>query len=199
MACEDVDWDLEDQLRASAARMAEITAVLQHEQRKNCCTGIHGSHTARCSADNVDDRLTCWCCQGTFPASWAAVWSAKGSRCFECESHKKPCEAHAGAQLEAVYGRLPAPETTGPMTIAESTVHHPPHYNAGTIEHCQVVEDQGYADGYYFGQTTKYAFRAGRKPGAEKIEDLKKLAWYAQRWVAWTERGPQVWTEPKKT
>lgn len=72
-------------------------------------------------------------------------------------------------------------------------VHHPRHYNLGIVEHCELVEDQGYADGYLFGQVTKYAFRAGRKHGASKLEDLEKLAWYAKRWVAWHKHGKKIW------
>jgi len=73
------------------------------------------------------------------------------------------------------------------------SVHHPAHYNVGDIEHCEMVEDQGHADGYYFGQVTKYAFRVGRKPGTEALEDLQKMHWYAARWLAWRRYGKRIW------
>jgi hypothetical protein len=79
------------------------------------------------------------------------------------------------------------------MPAEYEAVHHPKHYNVGDIEHCEMVEDQGHADGYYFGQVTKYAFRAGKKPGAERLEDLAKAHWYAARWLAWTRYGKRIW------
>ena len=63
-----------------------------------CCSGINGSHTARCEANK--DRLTCWCCGGTFPSMWACLWSDKGSRCFACESHVDACRLFVGRPLE---------------------------------------------------------------------------------------------------
>jgi hypothetical protein len=72
-------------------------------------------------------------------------------------------------------------------------VHHPKHYNKGDIEHCEMVEDQGHADGYYFGQVTKYVFRIGDKPNEELIRDLAKTHWYAARWLAWRKHGKAIW------
>lgn len=73
------------------------------------------------------------------------------------------------------------------------TVHHPPHYLSGDIEHCEYVEACGKADGYYFGQVTKYLHRAGSKPGADELEDLRKAHWYMARWVAWKKYGKKIW------
>lgn len=56
-----------------------------------------------------------------------------------------------------------------------------------------MVEDQGKADGYYFGQVTKYLFRQGHKPDAPPIQDLEKAHWYMARWVAWTKYGRRIW------
>ena len=72
-------------------------------------------------------------------------------------------------------------------------VHHPAYYNAGDVEHCEMVEDQGHADGYYFGQVTKYAFRAGQKPGEPALYDLQKMHWYAARWLVWRRYGKRIW------
>jgi hypothetical protein len=76
---------------------------------------------------------------------------------------------------------------------AYEAVHHPTHYNQGDIEHCELVEDQGHAEGYYFGQVTKYVFRTGHKPTADSLEDLKKAHWYMARWVAWRTYGKAIW------
>lgn len=78
------------------------------------------------------------------------------------------------------------------------TVNHPAHYNQGDIEHCELVEDQGHASGYYFGQVTKYLFRAGVKPGTAHLEDLRKAAWYLNRWVAWRAEGKAIWKIQRK-
>ena len=80
-----------------------------------------------------------------------------------------------------------------PLSKLYETVHHPKHYNIGDVEHMEMVEDQGYADGYYFGQVTKYLFRAARKPGVESKEDLRKAQWYMNRWVAWLTHGKKLW------
>lgn len=72
-------------------------------------------------------------------------------------------------------------------------VHHPPHYNDGDIEHCEYVEDRGWADGYYPGQITKYLHRAGSKPGQERDKDIAKAQWYQNRWMAWKQYGKKIW------
>jgi len=78
------------------------------------------------------------------------------------------------------------------------SVDHPAHYNAGDIEHCEVVEDQGRADGYYWGQVTKYLFREGLKPGVSALQDLEKAHWYLQRWINWRKYGKEIWKIQRK-
>ena len=60
-------------------------------------------------------------------------------------------------------------------------VDHPAHYGGGdnVYEHIKVVEAWGL--GYHLGNATKYIARAGKKPGADTVEDLKKAIWYIQR------------------
>jgi hypothetical protein len=60
-------------------------------------------------------------------------------------------------------------------------VNHPPHYNAlpAGIECIDVVEHFDFV----IGNVIKYAWRAGLKPGTGKLQDLRKMAWYAQRAV----------------
>jgi hypothetical protein len=59
-------------------------------------------------------------------------------------------------------------------------IDHPEHYNqiAG-IECIDVVEHFD----FLLGNVIKYAWRAGLKPGVSRIEDLRKMLWYANRAV----------------
>lgn len=61
------------------------------------------------------------------------------------------------------------------------TVDHPAHYNAhpSGVECITIVEHFD----FLIGNVIKYAWRAGLKPGTERLEDLKKMLWYAQRAV----------------
>ena len=58
-------------------------------------------------------------------------------------------------------------------------VNHPAHYNTGSIEVIDAIED--WQLDFNRGNCVKYVARAGRKPGANELEDLKKAAWYLQR------------------
>jgi hypothetical protein len=63
--------------------------------------------------------------------------------------------------------------------VSES-VNHPPHYGGDNVyEAVKVIEAWGL--GFCLGNTLKYVCRAGNKPGADAVEDLKKAAWYLQR------------------
>lgn len=55
-----------------------------------------------------------------------------------------------------------------------SVVHHPSHYNSGSIEVIDAIED--WKLGFCLGNVVKYVARADHKGNA--IEDLKKAAWY---------------------
>lgn len=56
-------------------------------------------------------------------------------------------------------------------------VNHPKHYNFGTIEVIDAIEDWGL--GFHLGNVVKYVARAPHK-GSE-LEDLKKARWYLDR------------------
>jgi hypothetical protein len=56
-------------------------------------------------------------------------------------------------------------------------VHHPAHYGSGAYECINVIEAWGL--GFRLGNAVKYIARAGRK--GDRLEDLKKAAWYLQR------------------
>lgn len=59
-----------------------------------------------------------------------------------------------------------------------SAVAHPQHYNqVPGVECIDIVEHFDFV----LGNVIKYAWRAGLKSGVTKLEDLQKMAWYAQR------------------
>lgn len=60
---------------------------------------------------------------------------------------------------------------------AREQVNHPAHYNAGTIEVIDVIEDWGL--GFHLGNVLKYIARAPHK--GDPIGDLGKAEWYADR------------------
>lgn len=66
-------------------------------------------------------------------------------------------------------------------TPTEEAVHHPAHYGGADnpYEAIKVIEAWGL--GFCLGNTLKYLARAGRKAGADVLEDLKKARWYLDR------------------
>ena len=60
-------------------------------------------------------------------------------------------------------------------------VNHPAHYGTGQddpTEHQKVV--RAWNLGYHLGNATKYICRAGKKPGADVIQDLEKAIRFIQ-------------------
>jgi len=57
-------------------------------------------------------------------------------------------------------------------------VDHPPHYGGkdDVYEAIKVIEAWGL--NFSLGNAVKYICRAGKKPGASALEDLRKAAWY---------------------
>ena len=60
-------------------------------------------------------------------------------------------------------------------------VNHPPHYTSGRLEVIDFIEDQKLP--YHLGNVVKYVARAGKKKGADPVEDLKKARWYLDRYI----------------
>jgi len=60
-------------------------------------------------------------------------------------------------------------------------VDRPAHYNGknGVITVIDIIED--YELGFSLGNVIKYGLRAGRKPGEDGLDDLKKARWYLDR------------------
>lgn len=67
------------------------------------------------------------------------------------------------------------------MSDKKEAVDHPAHYGGDTTyEAIKVIEAWGL--GFCLGNTVKYISRAGKK--GDKLEDLKKAAWYLAREIS---------------
>jgi len=60
-----------------------------------------------------------------------------------------------------------------------SNVNHPSHYNQGSIEVIDFIEDHNM--GFHDGNAVKYICRYKYK--GKPIEDLEKAIWYLQRLI----------------
>ncbi len=70
------------------------------------------------------------------------------------------------------------------MTKVKNTVNHPTHYNTGEIEVIDAIEDWKLE--FHEGNVVKYVARAAHK--GNRLEDLKKAAWYLDRKVKLLEK-----------
>lgn len=72
-------------------------------------------------------------------------------------------------------------------------INHPQHYNTGKIEVINFIEDQQL--NFHLGNVVKYICRAGKKNSngtgitLSTISDLKKAAWYLQRYIEQLEKA----------
>ena len=62
-------------------------------------------------------------------------------------------------------------------------VNHPPHYASGGIECIDVLEQLDLP--FHLANVVKYIWRFRQKNG---LEDLRKAAWYLNRYLEWRER-----------
>jgi hypothetical protein len=62
-----------------------------------------------------------------------------------------------------------------------SAVHHPSHYNSGSIEVIDAIEEWDL--GFCLGNAIKYIARAGKKNKQKEVEDLEKSIWYIKRHI----------------
>lgn len=87
-----------------------------------------------------------------------------------------------GVARQATYNhtREDSVLTPCPECKEAERVNHPAHYGgaADPYEHIKVVD--AWKLNYRLGNATKYICRAGRKPGADNLEDLRKALWYLQ-------------------
>ena len=63
-------------------------------------------------------------------------------------------------------------------------INHPLHYNVGHYEVIDVIEDQGWGEGFNRGNALKYIMRAKHKNADKEIEDLEKARWYIDREIS---------------
>lgn len=65
--------------------------------------------------------------------------------------------------------------------IVNAGAHHPDHYGGkdDPYEAIKVIEAWGLD--FALGSALKYIRRAGKKPGASSVEDLRKASWYVLR------------------
>jgi len=70
--------------------------------------------------------------------------------------------------------------------MVDDPVNSPKHYTTGKIEVIDFIEDQKFP--YHLGNVIKYVCRSAHK--GKQVEDLKKAAWYLQRYIALIEKKP---------
>lgn len=66
-----------------------------------------------------------------------------------------------------------------PVNTSSGAVDHPSHYNSGSIEVIDAIED--WELGFSLGNAVKYIARAGKKSAETHIQDLEKAIWYLNR------------------
>ena len=69
-------------------------------------------------------------------------------------------------------------------------VNHPNHYNCGSLEVIEVIDDAGLGEGFCLGNALKYILRAKHKENY--IEDLKKAKWYLDYLIQRSEDGRNI-------
>lgn len=71
-----------------------------------------------------------------------------------------------------------------------SEIHHPDHYQHGSLETIQVIEEMGIGPEFCRGNAIKYLMRSEGKGG---VQDLRKAAWYVHRMIQ--QESPESATE----
>ncbi len=71
------------------------------------------------------------------------------------------------------------------MEKDRSSVNHPVHYNQGSFEVIDVIED--WRLGFNLGNAVKYIARSEHK--GNQVEDLQKASWYLKREIERITKG----------
>jgi hypothetical protein len=107
-----------------------------------------------CLVPNCTETYVAGCPGGRdrgVPADWSAQPDPCGGVLRRCSRHSEP-----------------------------EIVNHPAHYGGDTTyEAIKVIE--AWQLGFCLGNAVKYICRAGKKPGVDAREDLKKALWYLRR------------------
>lgn len=82
--------------------------------------------------------------------------------------------------------------------MAKENVNHPDHYNTGKYEVIDVIEDQGWGEGFNKGNAIKYIMRAKHKNSDKEIEDLEKARWYIDREIQRLRAKDNKWFSVKE-
>lgn len=98
-------------------------------------------------------------------------------------SGREPVQKQWRAQDSSVEKKLlmGIENAEGETYHMDNTVNSPSHYNKGSIEVIDFIEDQGMGEDFCAGNAIKYLCRANHK--GNKLEDLKKAKWYVNRLV----------------
>lgn len=70
-----------------------------------------------------------------------------------------------------------------------SEIDHPDHYGGADNPYEAIKIIEALDLGFGLGSMMKYVVRAGKKPGADLLEDLKKARWYLDREIQKLEKG----------
>ena len=62
--------------------------------------------------------------------------------------------------------------------MSTEKVNHPAHYGGADSPYEAIKVIEAWALGFALGNAVKYISRAGKKPGSDMLEDLRKARWY---------------------
>ena len=122
---------------------------------------------------------------------WVIPYGVIYDECSNCGSYKYNIVG------QAIYNKFLASvskETTdfkledvGIIPVKKEFVDHPDHYNKGSIEVIDFIEDWEF--NFNRGSAIKYICRAGIKDPNKEMEDLEKVIWYIQREIELIRKG----------
>jgi len=67
------------------------------------------------------------------------------------------------------------------LLMSYEKINNPNHYDGNGLKAIDVIE--AYGLNFSLGSAVKYILRAGKKPGENTLEDLRKALWYTQRQI----------------
>src|SRR4051812_24717017 len=67
------------------------------------------------------------------------------------------------------------------VNFPSEKVNHPAHYGGADNPYEAIKVIEAWSLGFCLGNSVKYIARAGKKPDADRLDDLRKAAWYLNR------------------